>query len=671
MRLVYRLVLLVLILVLTILLWTQTDQTERSGLGQPRNGPIKLKNRVEDDDFDRRQRRRNELKDEINSDLIKLIKHDTSRAKDIDRASQLLLEAGRNNVIDGEIFGLLGELVKNVDSRPNPKPKSTVTSSSSKPNVPPMAPQLKPRAIDPIVQVKPNPSVVLPHPDALYDFVKPIVDLKFEEIKLSDSTFVDIIDKLNVKRKFLFDKRLKNEQKRINTEHTLKTADVKRQKQLDVINAKLPAGVSSAPGPPPIKGAQFINGGWLMPRVQKPNLIKEDDNKKNELTSNPIPVEELKKIREGIIAKNEVVATGPYSSSQREEPFEFIIIVQVHSRHDFLEFLLSTIEKQSNLENALLVISTDISNSEVEQVISKIEFMNHVHIVFPNSAQFYSGEFPATTPNDCFPLKHEEAKTKKCLNYPWPDTFGNYREAKISNIKHHWWWKLNFVNQFFHFNKLILLEEDHALANDAFNIIGHMNQFKCDNRACDLYSLGNYQNNLKLSQNVKKYPPNQVHLTDWTSTQHNMGMVVDHSWVDKVISMSDDFCLYDDYNWDWTLMHLSAEIIKPATTRAWKVALPAMARSQHMGITGCGTHFQKGGCNFESIREMFEKDQRALMDAGQLYPAQMTAAALKARSVNVIQNGGWGDLRDIFMCRSISRNALNIDMSFLDHLTYI
>ena len=73
-----------------------------------------------------------------------------------------------------------------------------------------------------------------------------------------------------------------------------------------------------------------------------------------------------------------------------------------------------------------------------------------------------------------------------------------------------------------------------------------------------------------------------------------MGMVVDHAWVDRVISMSDDFCLYDDYNWDWTLMHLSAEIIKPATTRAWKVALPAMARSQHMGITGCGTHFQKG-----------------------------------------------------------------------------
>ena len=74
MRLVYRLVLLVLILVLTIFFWTQSDQTDRSGHDQSRNEPIKLKNH-EGNDFEQRQRRRKELKDEINSDLIKLIKH--------------------------------------------------------------------------------------------------------------------------------------------------------------------------------------------------------------------------------------------------------------------------------------------------------------------------------------------------------------------------------------------------------------------------------------------------------------------------------------------------------------------------------------------------------------------------------------------------------------------
>jgi len=60
----------------------------------------------------------------------------------------------------------------------------------------------------------------------------------------------------------------------------------------------------------------------------------------------------------------------------------------------------------------------------------------------------------------------------ECAIFVVVSIFFHFREAKISNIKHHWWWKLNFVNQFFNFEKLILLEEDHALANDAFDIIG-------------------------------------------------------------------------------------------------------------------------------------------------------------------------------------------------------
>ena len=44
-----------------------------------------------------------------------------------------------------------------------------------------------------------------------------------------------------------------------------------------------------------------------MPRVRKPNSTKEEET---ELTSNPIPVEELKKMRKKIIASNEIVSTS-------------------------------------------------------------------------------------------------------------------------------------------------------------------------------------------------------------------------------------------------------------------------------------------------------------------------------------------------------------------------
>ena len=33
----------------------------------------------------------------------------------------------------------------------------------------------------------------------------------------------------------------------------------------------------------------------------------------------------------------------------------------------------------------------------------------------------------------------------KCTNADWPDSYGHYREAKFTQIKHHWWWKVNQI----------------------------------------------------------------------------------------------------------------------------------------------------------------------------------------------------------------------------------
>ena len=32
-----------------------------------------------------------------------------------------------------------------------------------------------------------------------------------------------------------------------------------------------------------------------------------------------------------------------------------------------------------------------------------------------------------------------------CVNAKWPDMYGRYRDAKLTQIKHHWWWKANRV----------------------------------------------------------------------------------------------------------------------------------------------------------------------------------------------------------------------------------
>ena len=31
-----------------------------------------------------------------------------------------------------------------------------------------------------------------------------------------------------------------------------------------------------------------------------------------------------------------------------------------------------------------------------------------------------------------------------CTNWEWPDKYGHYREAKYTQTKHHWFWKVNY-----------------------------------------------------------------------------------------------------------------------------------------------------------------------------------------------------------------------------------
>ena len=124
-------------------------------------------------------------------------------------------------------------------------------------------------------------------------------------------------------------------------------ADVKKQRQLDATNAKFPKGLTKAPqGRPPVAGAQWFNGGWIMPRLKRPASttvkpetqkvtflpLKKNLNLKSKPSVNPLSREFLAQLRENIYANNSLVATGKYSKSQRTEPYKFVIAIQVHSR---------------------------------------------------------------------------------------------------------------------------------------------------------------------------------------------------------------------------------------------------------------------------------------------------------------------------------------------------
>ena len=146
-------------------------------------------------------------------------------------------------------------------------------------------------------------------------------------------------------------------------------------------------------------------------------------------TANPRSESELEKIRAEIDTRNAQVASGEFSKFAGRH-FEHIYLIQVHSRTEFLKFLLDTItsQKEVNSENHLLVISHDIWNEEMNEVTDVYNHIPTVNIFFPKSTLFYQNQFPATDPNDCQVKEgRNAAQNRDCNNWQWADTFGNYR----------------------------------------------------------------------------------------------------------------------------------------------------------------------------------------------------------------------------------------------------
>lgn len=71
----------------------------------------------------------------------------------------------------------------------------------------------------------------------------------------------------------------------------------------------------------------------------------------------------------------------------------------------------------------------------------------------------------------------------KCLNANFSDSYGHYRESSITQIKHHWWWKLNFIMEHLNYTRnfhgdYLLMEEDHYTSPDLIHTWKQMKSLK-------------------------------------------------------------------------------------------------------------------------------------------------------------------------------------------------
>ncbi len=100
-----------------------------------------------------------------------------------------------------------------------------------------------------------------------------------------------------------------------------------------------------------------------------------------------------------------------------------------------------------------------------------------MQIFYPYSIEMYPDEFPGEAPNDCKrDTSKETALELNCINREWADQYGHYREGKLVQIKHHWWWKALRVFAQLEATKdfdglFLFLEEDFVLVHDFIHLL--------------------------------------------------------------------------------------------------------------------------------------------------------------------------------------------------------
>ncbi|XP_072284195.1 alpha-1,6-mannosyl-glycoprotein 2-beta-N-acetylglucosaminyltransferase [Pyxicephalus adspersus] len=329
---------------------------------------------------------------------------------------------------------------------------------------------------------------------------------------------------------------------------------------------------------------------------------------------------------------------------------DVVIVVQVHNRPDYLRYLLQSLRKAKGIENVLLIFSHDYWSAELNQIVASVDFCQVLQIFFPFSIQLYPNEFPGNDPKDCpRDIEKKDAIRLGCINAEYPDSFGHYREAKFSQTKHHWWWKLHFVWEKVkvlkeHKGLILFIEEDHYLSPDFYYVLKNMWSKKIEECPdCDVLTIGSYVRPPTFAEKAEK-----MEVKTWKSTEHNMGMAMTRDTYLKLIQCTDTFCSYDDYNWDWTLQHLTVNCLP----KFWKVMVPEVPRIYHIG--SCGMHHKKSckpTTESAKIEALFTGNQHYLFPEKVVISRRHSMGALSPQ----VKNGGWGDIRDHELCKSYRR----------------
>ena len=367
-------------------------------------------------------------------------------------------------------------------------------------------------------------------------------------------------------------------------------------------------------------------------------LAKSDDNKSGKfaaaraLAGVLVDIDAIDLDNRSAERKKRMKELDPHNVRDRAnqpDRHEIAAVYMVYQRVEYLKQAIDTLRESDYPESQPVVISHDGQNKEVIDYVESLKKdLRIIQIFHPYSCSEHPDSFPGEDPE---------------LNRNYEgDTFGNKRDSKITCCKHHFTWLINTVFGMKELQKLhgfLFLEEDYIVAPTVYETMDKAFTYIDSSGLRDQF----FGVTLDPSDAYAYHVPFNA---DWLERSFVTGpMAIRRDIFAKIKEHAKDFCEWDDYNWDWSIVHLMSLDIIP-----FKVLSPGTLQAAHIGLEG-GMHGSVLDKKRMAYMQELVKDgklERFFAEVKEPKTQRMTPPKVKEKGF-----GGWGHPADQQHCMDV------------------
>ncbi|XP_054260420.1 alpha-1,6-mannosyl-glycoprotein 2-beta-N-acetylglucosaminyltransferase-like isoform X2 [Macrosteles quadrilineatus] len=317
------------------------------------------------------------------------------------------------------------------------------------------------------------------------------------------------------------------------------------------------------------------------------------------------------------------------------------IVCQVHRQIEYLKELISSLSDVPDADSMFLIFSHDYYSEDINQLVHSIDFAPVLQVFFPFSSQLYPNEFPGNSPDDCpWNLEVAEARSRECEGAQTPDQNGHFRQAEVSQSKHHWWWMYNMVFEKVHILKqyngpVLFLEEGQFVAPDTVHMLRLMTELaavQCPE--CNSFHLHNPH-----GSQLYKVETNKVEIAPWDG----VGFAFGRGLWQALRACANVFCTLDDANWSASFLYAAQEcFFQRLTTLVIRVSRVLELCESKSGACDLQMAVHEAKTQLSSVKPY-------------MFPENVMLESTNYHQPHVRRGwGGWSDSRDIQLCLNLT-----------------